>query len=118
VEPEPPQMTEGRDPKSDLHPHDFLVGFQDFVSDLHHGPKRDVGLLERDHGLVNAAGLAELNARDGLVGVILKMADLGDGLFQHIAEGPLGLAGILPRGLDGLGGGLQDIASRRYPVHA
>src|SRR5512139_3373895 len=80
VEQETPQMTEGRDPKSDLHPHDFLVSFQDLVSDLHHGPEREIGLLEGNHSLVNVAGLAELNACDGLVGVILKLIDLGDSL--------------------------------------
>ena len=74
----------------DLHAHDFLVRFQDFVADLHHQTKRNVRFFQRDHRILQVALSFSYQLLYCLIRFLLQLIDFPQGLVQMGAEASLG----------------------------
>ena len=90
---------------SDLHPHNFLVAFDEIVADFDHQRKGRTGLLHGDHCLVKIVGFAGQHLGLFGGGALHFAIDFGDGAFEDIAEGTFGgrLGKVGAR--DAIGGG-------------
>src|SRR5690625_357035 len=85
-------------PSSDRHVHDFLVGFHQAVAHLGQGLKGHLGLLPRNHDLLQRnPRLAPLIVVGEGLGGLLQVVDMADGLAQDLAKGRRGRWGCWQR---------------------
>ena len=69
-----------------LHPHDFLIGGNNFVANLHQHVEFEIGALHGQHRGMQIVAVAGQKVLDALIGVVTGAFHLVDGALQDVAE--------------------------------